>query len=867
MRHPSNGFPKIVEQLIGWFCKGELLEEILGDLEEYYYELEDRNPLLRKIFFWFQVFNFLRPFALKGITSASRYNYLNLYVNYFKTASRGLLKHPVSSFINIIGLSVAIGIALVGYSFFNKEYSIDRFHEHKDQVFLTTFKINRGDQVDHYGVSQAPLAGMLAYDFPQINKVCQVKDQPGIVKFHDKVFHESLRFVDPSFLEMFSFPLKWGLSQSLKDPGSVIISNQISKKYFGYENPVGQQLLITLHNGSCKTFQITGVAQEFPLAHVIEFDFLINIRNLEQLAPAFDMNNWNDQVNATFVMVSNPEDVGFIRSCMDKYIDIQNQASDHWKISDYEFISLNDLYFHSNELINDISFDDGIEARKGTPFIIGIIMLLACFNYINIAIVSSAKRLKEIGMRKTIGANRWQIITQFLTENLVLTGIATITGLILCITIFIPGMEKLSLGSWNTPIDLLDPMLWVFVILILLVTGLLSGLYPAIYISRFETVTIFKGNVKFGRKNALTKVLLGTQLILTCTAIATAIIFAENHAYQSNKSWGYNPENVVYTYLPDAKSYQLLKDQLSKHPDILQVAGTKTHFGKSQDSTSLTYRNQTVQTTRLLVGKDYLDLLQVNLIRGNLFNGSVDDSSNEVLLNETLVNQLENDIEIGDHIKVEGTMYKVAGILSDFHLQGFHQKIPPVMIMLSAPDQYEYLVAKTRDGTSTRAYIHLRNIWSELFPEIPFIGGYQEDVWGNYFMLLHVAFKFYRVLATIAVILSVLGLYGLVSLNIAGRTKEFSIRKVMGAGSLNLASLVSNQFLVLTVVSLICGIPLSYVMIQASLDLLYAYPVPLNPFAILLSALMLLLVIGLVMSTQIRKVSRTNPSDWLKVES
>lgn len=859
-----NSFPRIVEKILSLFCRGELLEEILGDLEEYYYELEDRNWFLRFVFFWFQVINFLRPFALREITSRSRFNFINLYKNYFKTSIRGLKKNPLSSLINIIGLSIAIGVALVTYAFFRQDYKIDRFHKNKDKVFLATFHVDRNGENEHFGITQAPLANYLKEDFPQIRHLSQIADSRAVVSYDQNSFHESVRFVHPSFLSMFSFPLKWGVSNTLKKRNTVIISERTSQKYFGDENPVGQTLMITTEDGECDNYAITGVAKEFPKAHIIDFDFLINIDHLQNVTTN---SNWNKIVDATFIMLDDPTQIDYISSCMGKYVELQNSMENNWPVSNYEFIALNDLHFRARDLVDSVSFDDNEEARKGTPFIAILILLLACFNYINIAIVSAARRLKEIGMRKVIGASRGQIIFQFLSENLVLTSIAIIIGFILCITLFNPGMKELSLGSWDNPLEIADPVLWLFIGGLLFTTGVISGIYPSIYISKFETVTIFRGSVKFGRKNLLTKTLLGIQLVITCTAIAIAIMFAKNSDYQNLKSWGYNQQNMIYAHVPNNSAYDIIANELEKNPNIIAVSGAKDHFGKARDSTVVHYAGKSHQVTKFEVDADYPKILEITPVEGELFNPSFEANEKSILVNESFVNHLGLENPISSSIIFEGDRFRVIGVVKDFHTEGFFRRINPSVIKVANPDERRYLVARVNHDYYTDTFIQLRNLWAELYPNIPFIGGYQEDVWGDYFSLLEVASKFYRILAIIAIILSSLGLYGLVSLNIAGRYQEFSIRKVMGAGKWNLASLVTNEYVVLALVSICCGIPVSYILIKASLDLLYAYPMPMSPWGIIIAVALLLLVILSVIFSQIRKVISTNPADGLKVES
>lgn len=351
-----------------------------------------------------------------------------MFGNYFKTSLRSLKKNPLSSFINIFGLSVAIGVCIVVFAFLQYDYSVDRFHKNKDEVYLVTYFGDMDGTQQQYGQTPRPLAKMLQEDFAQIKKVCRVEDHNVVIKREDNVFNEQVRFADPTFLEMFTFPLKWGLSSSLADMNSIILSEEASLKYFGEDNPVGQDILVKFGENNSKTFTVSGVAAPFPDAHIIEFDFLVNFENARVSKPGYDFYDWSAFINATLIQVDKPSDLAVIEQGMEKYKKLQNEVQNDWTISSFAFQQLAGLHLSSGNIRNGISNDYSAEGRIMMP-IIGLFMLvLACFNYINIAIVSAAKRLKEIGVRKVIGANRGQVVFQFLAENIFVSFFCTCAG-------------------------------------------------------------------------------------------------------------------------------------------------------------------------------------------------------------------------------------------------------------------------------------------------------------------------------------------------------------------------------------------------------------------------------------------------------
>lgn len=789
---------------------------------------------------------------------------LTLLKNYFKTSSRTLLKNPLTSFINIFGLAVAIGICLVVYSFIDWNLSIDKFHENRDEVYLVTYFVDREGTEEQYGSTPTPLGQMLREDLSQVQKICRLEDRSVVLKHGDNVFFEEVRYADPEFLEMFTFPLKWGLSSSLSDMNSIILSEKMSIKYFGNENPIGSDILIKFDAENGKTFKVSGVAAPFPKAHIIEFDFLINFENFRISEPDYAMTNWEKFVDATLIQVAEPLDIDLIRSKMDKYISLHNQVENRMAITEFGFEQLGTLHQRTGDIRGDIGGASFIEGIITLPIVALFMMMLGCFNYINIAIVSATKRLKEIGLRKVIGANKRLVIVQFLTENIFVTLFALILGLILAVTIFHPWFANLS--GMGIELSLLDVDLWLFLIATLLFTGIASGVYPAFYIAKFDAVRIFKGKVEFGKKNPLTKLFLGFQLILACITITGGVVFTQNSAYQSSRSWGYNQKETLYVQVPDQAGFDQLEARLSQNPDVTYIAGSKHHLGKSSTSTVIQFPDRKYEVQELSVSANYFGTMGLQIREGDAFREDFQSEKRAVVVNEMLVRKMGLENPVGQLFKVDSMLYEVLGVVDDFHTSSFYYEVTPTIFTVSQPENYRYLSVRTEDTKTQAVHGALQEEWALLFPEVPFQGGYQEDVWASFFDDLDVQQEFMKAVAFIAVLLAGLGLYGLVTLNVTGRIREFSIRKTLGAEVKDIASQVVRQYLLLTILALIIGAPLSYVLIKANLDMLFPEPMPIGFSGVVFPLAILVVVLTFVMTTQIRKVAKANPVDGLKVE-
>ncbi|MBA4057428.1 MAG: hypothetical protein C0490_22125, partial [Marivirga sp.] len=360
--------PKWPLKLLRFFLKKEYLEEIEGDMEEIYQDNRERlTPRKARRMYAWEMLKLLRPVLIRNLVQTPAITQYSMFTNYSKTSIRSLMKNPLSSFINIFGLSVAIGICLVVYTFLEFDTSIDQFHKNKDEVYLATFLADRDGKIQRYGTTPRPLGEMLKEDFAQIKKVCRVEEGSVVLKYGDNVFHERVRYADPEFLEMFTFPLKWGAASSLSDLNSIILSEDMSIKYFGDTNPVGRDILMIFDEEKSKAFTVTGVAAAFPKAHAIEFNFLVNFENVRVANSEYDLHDWSKFVNATLIQVDDPSDLKSIEMGMDKYKVLQNEVQHDWAIFSFAFEPLAVLHEKSAEIRDDISDDENVEGRIGMP--------------------------------------------------------------------------------------------------------------------------------------------------------------------------------------------------------------------------------------------------------------------------------------------------------------------------------------------------------------------------------------------------------------------------------------------------------------------------------------------------------------------
>ena len=786
-----------------------------------------------------------------------------LLQNYYKTSLRSMMRNPLTSFINVVGLAIAIGVCIWVYAFVRHDLMLDSHHQNKAEIYLITSEIDREGKSSKFGKSPRPIGLSMQQDFSGIKAMSRVDDRSVVMKYEDKVFHERVRFVDNSFLEMFSVPIMLGSDNPITDINSLVISYNTSQKYFGDEDPVGKQILMKFGNGQ-KLFTIGGVAEDFPTSHQLDFAVLAHFDNLPLAVEDFSEGDWSKFVRGTFLQIPNKEDVTSISASLESYMAIQNEVQKDWAVHNLLLENFDGLHLRTRGIRESLIYDRYYEGRVSLPFVAAILFILACLNYINIAVVTATRRLKEIGLRKAIGALRSKIIFQFLSENILVTFFALILGFIFSITAVLPWFRRLA--GLDINVHMMHWDLWAFLLATLLFTGIVSGLYPAFYVSKFESVQIFRGSLKFGKRNPLTKVFLGIQLVLACIGTTAAVMFTQNSNYQRERDWGYNQKSVLYIGVEDQAGYEKMANDMAKVPSVEGLAGSQNHLGRSRRNVILHLPDKEFEVQTISVGDGYLDLMEIDLVNGQGFEEDLMADETGVIVNEFLVESMGWDDPVGQTFRIDSVQHKVIGVAQNFHFNNFYYEMAPMIFMKSQKEDYRYLSLRVREGQEADAFVALRQAWIKNFPEEPFLGGHQEDVWSSFNAQLDIMEEYNKVLASITVILASLGLYGLITLNVAGRSKELSIRKALGAELRNLASAVGRQYLMLGLISLSIGAPVSYFLIKANIDMMFPDPRPMEMWGVVLSTVIILLVLLLVLSTQIKRVSTVNPAKGLRVE-
>ena len=641
---------------------------------------------------------------------------------------------------------------------------------------------------------------------------------------------------------------------------------RLRSNIFGQENPVGKQIKITYNDTSIHSFIVGGVGEKRNPRASFSYNILINFDKVKELG--LDMNDWDKWIRATFIQVNDPNDLASIKEGMGPMLASQNEANSDWQIQEFRFENLYDLANTSFDTNGDIS--NGIHpASSITLTIIAVfLLLLACFNYVNISIASAARRIKEIGIRKVMGGNRGQLIGQFIGENLLLCIISLLFGIALAEFFFVPGFNSAGIMGGNelTLEYGANLSLWLFFGIMLLITGIGAGAYPALYISSFQPVHIFSGKLKMSRKNVFTRSLLTLQFVLSFILLIAGVVFTQNAEYQKNIDWGYNQDQVISVRINGKGNFEPFYQKVKQNPNIAALAGSRSQIGRGNALSVVEYEGKKHEIQRFDIGYDYLETMSLRLESGRSFDRKMGLEENNIVINQTFARFMEWDKPLGEQVKFDSTLFTVIGVVEDFHYDSFFDEIRPSMLRIIPDDKFLYLSVRAKAGTATQTNDYLKSEWTELVPSVPYQGDFQDEAFENFHRENQGIKNIFVVVAIIALILSSMGLFGLVSLNVARRMKEFSIRKVLGASMYHVTKLVNREFMYLLIIAVVISIPISYILLNQLLDSVFKYHVNIDAIPYILAISVILGTSLVTVSSQLYKVSKANPVDALRDE-
>ncbi|NND73337.1 MAG: FtsX-like permease family protein [Rhodothermales bacterium] len=787
--------------------------------------------------------------------------------NYLKVAMRTLMRNPVPTSINVLGMAIALACCVLVFFFLTSWHSMDSYHKDGDRIFLAQHEVIQNQNLEVWGRIPAPVGPALERDFPQVEHALRVNYHGVSIQHENRLFREGIIFVDEDFFDVLSFPLRSGSATALADPYSVIISDKTAQKYFPDTNPIGQEISVIVDNQTRIDVTVAGVAEPFPSNTGFRFDFLMGFDRMSELN-VLDAEDWATMISGLFVKVRNPDDIVTVADGMQSYLDVQHSARPDWPISRFTF----DNFTNPS---SDAYLVQGRVAEAAHPalsimfIVMAVFMLsLSCFNYINISLGSASRRLKEIGLRKVAGGSRLQLALQFMTENIVLCVVALLVGIVVCRAFLVPLFNSLFILQLEFSIAG-RPDFWIYMISLVLFVGIISGLYPSLYVASFRPAAIFRGKQKLADNAWFTNAFLVFQFVLAFVTVIFGVVLTMNSRYLVQQDWGYDPGNLLVVELQESSQYDVLAPALTSNPGVASVVGAQNHIG--QDVNIVDYElpeGGSVSMLRFDVSPEYPEAMNLRLSRGSFFNiSSAASAGSSTIVNERLVQSMAWDEPIGKTITVDSTERTVVGVVEDFSFFLLAEPLPALFVVPENTD-YNYAVIS---GTGSRLDVTSKEIeatFATLFPESVYSGFSQENVYDDVYSQYNTVVNAFNYLSALALLIACMGLFGLVAQNIARRTKEIGVRKVVGASLSRIAFTINRRYLQLLGVAALVATVISVLALSVILSVVRGIvPVahmPLTPLPFSVAYAIVLLTAGVAILLHVYKIAQANPAETLR---
>lgn len=788
--------------------------------------------------------------------------------NFIKLTIRNLIKNKTYVIINIIGLGLSLACCIVAYLNYDFAMSFDQNHDNLEKIYkVHTHKIVEGEKLT-YGIAPMALASAIEEKSTAVVKQSRYESIGINILKDNRALRKTIGFVEPDYLDIFTYPLKYGDKNSIDEKGNIIISSELSDILFGENtNPTGQLIKVD-QNGATTSFIVGGVMEKIPQ------NTSMQVQGFANLDHAFDFinttaNDWKYFADGTFLMIEDRGKLAEVENILQSYVAVQNNARKDWLVNDYFLEPMANVAFVGRDIRGNNMWEAPHPMMIYVPPIMAILMLLiACFNFTNTSIAISSKRLKEIGIRKVMGSNRKQLIVQFMGENLLLCFVALAFGLLLSMWM-VPAFSEMWPG-----IDLhfnigKDIGLIGFLIGLLLFTAIVAGIYPSLYISGFDSVSILKGTMSVGKTSWLSYSLLTVQYFLTVIALIASVAFVRNAIYQKNIDLGFKKEAVVFASFSDPDEGKALRNAIRRQSYAESVALASHHIARSIYSKTLKTQERELETDMMNVGRGYLETMGMKIIKGRGFDQENEeiDRRSSIIVNETLVNSFGWENPIGQRLTInDTTRLTVVGVVKDFFNFGVWEKIDPTAIRPSTDEQARFLVVTTTVDQVKTTMEGLENAWSSIAPNKVFTGEYQDVVLKESLEVNNNIVIIFSFLGILAVILSAIGLFTLVSLNVLRRVKEIGMRKVLGAGLPHIVTLMNKVFIIVLVISTILGALSSVLVINSLMGEIFTYYKEIDILTVMLPIITVTLISLSISSFRILSTAQKNPIESLRYE-
>jgi putative ABC transport system permease protein len=792
--------------------------------------------------------------------------------NYIKITLRNLVRNKMYSLLILSGLATGMTCAIALWLYVRDELSFDRYHSHADQIYRINLDIKWAENQFKMGISSSPFGPALQQEYPEIRKTLRVKKGSQLFKAGNKAVNiKELIYADSTLFSFFDYKFKAGNAKTaLTNPGSIVLTEKLALVLFGKTSDVIGKTVLVKEN---LPFTVSAVISEVPANHHLAFEAILPYFNTE--VSAMNPDKWDSFNTMTYVMLRDPNSVNALTSKMPafykKYIAKTIGDNGGSKVSfQISYQPLSDIHLRSTHLLGE---ENGSNMRYVYTFsIIGLfILLIAVVNYVNLATARSLGRAKEIGVRKAVGSQRFQLIGQFLAESVFMSLMALLLTII-SLTILLPFFNQIA--GKALAFDLTDFRMMGLILSFTLMIGLVSGFYPALILSKFKPEMILKGSISgIGSEAILRKSLVVVQFAISIIMITGTITVYRQLQFMRHKELGFNQHQVVTVSLKGTSVQQtaeVLKSKLLQNPLIRNVSLTNGLIGESlNNKTSFSFykkgAEETVSSEYFYVDTEFLDVLKIRVQQGRgLSSGLDNDNSYSVLVNQAMMKRLGwKDYKSG-LIEIDTKKVPVTGIISDFHLRSLHNQIEP-LVLLMKKEKSDHLLIRVAGQNISAALDYIKSAFEEVNNGQPFEYAFLDQTFARQYEADERKSSLFLAFSVIAIIIACLGLFGLATFTSEQRRKEIGVRKVLGASIASVVTLLTADFLKLILIAILISVPIGWYVMKTWLQS-FAYPTVLAWWIFVLAGLLSIAIALITISFQSIRTALMNPVKSLRTE-
>ncbi len=787
--------------------------------------------------------------------------------NYLTVAIRNFLKGRLYSIINVVGLAVGLTVFLFITVFVHHQLSYDAFNIKADRIFRVASHLEMGTNVAEMTATYPPMAAAMSTSFPEIEKSLRLFMQYGkVFKNDEKLFTEDVLYAGPEFFDVFTFKLLAGdPASALQRKFQIVLTRDLVRKYFGEQADlnavIGKSLIVD--GNVC---EVSGVIQDCPQNSHFQYTCIVSMES----TPQGRDETWNNMNLSTYLLLRENADANAVQSkipeVLMKHVPDFDKYESNGVIVKFFLQPLRSIHLHSN-LDGELSPTGSIV----TVYILGsialIVLLLACVNFMNLTTARGARRAKEVGIRKVLGSSAVQLVRQFTFETILMVALATVLALILVQLFRYPFVtmtgERLSFDL------LLDPLFIFALVGFTIMLGVLAGSYPSFYLAAFKPVDVLKGKLRSGMKSsALRNGLVVLQFAISIILITCTIVVQNQLGFMRAKKLGFDKDNLVLVSNSNKlSSFDAFVNELKKSNGVTSVSYARFRPIGNYDGTTVATEDDRANQ-RLLnmnyVGYDYFDVMKFEMLSGRGFSRDFADSLS-LVLNEAGAKYLFGGNPIGKKVYTDDkTYYTVVGVVSDFNFESLKNEVKPLMFFLNEKPQ-RFMHVRLAPGDHVAAIAAIESLWKSQQAEVPFTYTFVDDDFTESFKEEARLGNIFNVFTALALFIACLGLLGLAAFTAEQRTKEISVRKVLGASVPGILVLLSKDFTKLVLVAVVISLPVAYYLMQQWLSG-FAFKTEIGVWSLSLGAVLTLLLALMIVTIQGLKAAFLNPAQTLKYE-